>query len=129
MATRSMLISGASSGIGAAVARELARKGWPLALSARRRDALDDLASELRQRHPGLQVSVHVHDVTDYASSDALVRDAAQALGELSAVFVNAGIGLGGRIGGKSFDKQQRTIETNLLGAMALTDAAVRHFR
>lgn len=129
MADRSMLISGASSGIGAAVARELARHGWSLALSARRTEVLNALANELRQQHPGLRISVHVHDVTDYASSDALIRDAAEALGGLGAVFVNAGIGLGGRIGGKSFDKQQRTIETNLLGAMAVTDAAVRHFR
>jgi NAD(P)-dependent dehydrogenase (short-subunit alcohol dehydrogenase family) len=129
MAVRSILISGASSGIGAAVARELARRGWHLALSARRGEALNELADELRQRYPALRVSVHVHDVTDYASSDALIEDAAKALGGLGAVFVNAGIGLGGCIGGKSFDKQRRTIDTNLLGAMAVTDAAVRHFR
>lgn len=127
--SRSMLITGASSGIGAAVARELAGHGWSLALSARRRDELDALAAELRAQHPALRVHVAVHDVTDLAASDALIASAAAALGGLDAVFVNAGIGLGGRIGGKSFDKQQRTIETNLLGAMAVTDAAVRRFR
>ncbi|HXF08392.1 MAG TPA: SDR family NAD(P)-dependent oxidoreductase [Candidatus Acidoferrales bacterium] len=127
--SRSMLITGASSGIGAAVARELARHGWSLALSARRRDDLDALAAELRAQHPALRVHVAVHDVTDFAASDALIASAAEALGGLDAVFVNAGIGLGGRIGGKSFDKQRRTIETNLLGAMAVTDAAVRRFR
>lgn len=126
---RSMLITGASSGIGAAVARELARRGWNLALSGRRRDELAALAAELRARHPALRVHVEVHDVTDFAASDALIAAAVAALGGLDAVFVNAGIGLGGRIGGKSFDKQRRTIDTNLLGAMAVTDAAVRHFR
>ena len=126
---RSMLITGASSGIGAAVARELARHGWNLALSSRRRDELEALAAELRARYPALCIHVAVHDVTDFAASDGLMDSAAAALGGLDAVFVNAGIGLGGRIGGKSFDKQRRTIETNLLGAMAVTDAAVRRFR
>lgn len=126
---RTMLITGASSGIGAAVARELARQGWHLALSARRQDELEALAKDLRTQYPALRISVHVHDVTAYAKSDALIESAAEALGGLGAVFVNAGIGLGGRIGGKSFDKQQRTLETNLLGAMAVTDAAVRYFR
>ncbi|NCU00470.1 SDR family NAD(P)-dependent oxidoreductase [Candidatus Macondimonas diazotrophica] len=126
---RTMLITGASSGIGAAVARELARQGWHLALSARRQDELEALATELRAQYPALRISVHVHDVTDYPESDALIASAAEALGGLGAVFVNAGIGLGGRIGGKTFDKQRCTIETNLLGAMAITDAAVRHFR
>jgi short-subunit dehydrogenase len=126
---RSMLITGASSGIGAAVARELARRGWNLALSGRRRDELAALAAELRARHPALRVHVAVHDVTDFAASDGLIAAAVAALGGLDAVFVNAGIGLGGRIGGKSFDKQRRTIDTNLLGAMAVTDAAVRRFR
>jgi len=126
---RSMLITGASSGIGAAVARELASHGWNVALSARRGEALEVLAAELRQQHPNLSISVHVHDVTDYEASDSLIQNAVQALGGLGAVFINAGIGLGGRIGGKSFDKARRTIETNLLGAMAVTDAAVRYFR
>jgi short-subunit dehydrogenase len=127
--SRSMLITGASSGIGAAVARELARRGWDLALSARRGDDLEALAGALRAQYPNLRVHVEVHDVTDFAASDALIGSAAAALGGLDAVLVNAGIGLGGRIGGKSFDKQQRTIDTNLLGAMAVTDAAVRRFR
>ena len=126
---RSILITGASSGIGAAVARELARHGWNLALSARRKNELEALAAQLRAQHPALRVHVQPHDVTDYAASDALIRSAAEGLGGLDAVFVNAGIGLGGRIGGTSFDKQRRTLETNLLGAMAVTDAAVRHFR
>mgnify|MGYP001393551675 CR=1 FL=1 len=126
---RSMLITGASSGIGAAVARELARHGWNLALSARRGHELETLAAELRAQYPALRVHVGGHDGTDFAASDALIASAAAALGGLEAVFVNAGIGLGGRIGGKSFDKQRRTIETNLLGAMAVTDAAVRRFR
>lgn len=127
--TRSMLITGASSGIGAAVARELAHQGWNLALSARRAEELEALAKEIRQQHPALKISVHVHDVVDYAASDNLIQAAALELGGLGAVFINAGIGLGGRIGGKSFDKTRRTIETNLLGAMAVTDAAVRFFR
>lgn len=126
---RSMLIAGASSGIGAAVARELARQGWHLALSARRETELTQLAAELRQCYPAQVFSVFVHDVTHYEASDALIEAAAKDLGGLGAIFVNAGIGLGGRIGGKTFDKSRRTIETNLLGAMAITDAAVRYFR
>lgn len=127
--TKNMLITGASSGIGAAVALELAQRGWHLALVARREDELNQLAQTLRQQYPHQIFSVFVHDVTHYEASDALINAAAESLGGLGAIFVNAGIGLGGRIGGKSFDKSRRTIETNLLGAMAITDAAVRYFR
>jgi len=66
---RTMLITGASSGIGAAVARELARQGWHLALSARRQDELEALAMDLRTQYPALRISVHVHDVTAYAKA------------------------------------------------------------
>lgn len=62
-----VVITGASSGIGLEIARGLARRGYPLTLVARRRDRLDDLADELRRVHP-IAVNVAPLDLSDSAA-------------------------------------------------------------
>ncbi|MGE6791963.1 SDR family NAD(P)-dependent oxidoreductase [Pseudomonas guineae] len=122
------LLTGASSGIGAALARELAGKGYALALAARREDSLHLLAAELQARF-NCKVLVLPLDVTDYAACQDAVALAATALGGLDGIIANAGIALTGKAGGGYFDRTKRTVETNLIGAIACLDAACALFR
>ena len=126
---KSILITRASSGIGKALSFELAKRGYCLALTARRTDLLKHIRTEIQARHSGRSVEIRYLDVTDYPSVPFALEELAKALNGLDVVFVNAGIGLGDRIGRGQFDKAKRTVETNLLGAMATVDAAAAYFR
>src|SRR3954463_8370924 len=66
MTRQKILITGASSGLGAGMARKFAAKGRDLALCARRTDRLDELKAELLERHPGITVAVAALDVNDH---------------------------------------------------------------
>ncbi len=124
----SVMITGASSGIGSALARELAARGHNLALCARRIDQLEALRASIHQQHPAVQVEIQTLDVTRYDQIGPVLESLARALDGLDIVVVNAGISLGEKIGRGQFTKCLRTVETNLLGAMATVDAAVAHF-
>ena len=126
--SKKILITGASSGIGRALAYELAGRGYALALTARRSDALEDIRNDLQDRHPGITAAIHPLDVTDYDSVPGVIAACAEGMGGLDILFANAGIGLGEKVGRGRFDKSRRTVETNLLGAMACVDAAVAMF-
>lgn len=111
-----VLITGASSGIGAGLAREYARRGARLALLARRRDWLETLAAELRAL--GVQVSVHVVDVTREGEVAAVVRElAAQGVG-LDLVYANAGFGVAGPLQKLTLEDYRRQFETNVFGLL-----------
>ncbi len=125
---RSVMITGASSGIGAALAYELGARGHDLALCARRLDRLASLRTAIQQHHPAIKVEIRELDVTRYERVASVLEDLAEALGGLDIVVVNAGVDLVGKIGQGQFDKCRGTVETNLLGAMATMDAAVEHF-
>jgi hypothetical protein len=127
--TRTVLITGASSGIGHALAVELAARGYDLALVARRLEALEQLAQEIRQRHPDRRIELRRLDVTDYDQVPTAVAELATALGGLDVVIANAGVGSTGPIGDGDAQADRAVIETNLLGAMATIDAAVALFR
>ena len=120
-----ILITGASSGLGAEMARQLAALGYDLALCARRTDRLEQLAASL----PGVRVSVRALDVNDH---DAVFRvfDEFQAeFGTLEKIVVNAGLGKGQPLGTGRFDANLETAQTNFIGALAQTEAAARIFR
>ena len=125
---RNVLISGASSGLGAEMARQLAAKGHHLALTARRVDRLESLAAEITAAHPQVQVAVHRLDVTDHDAVFAVTKQAIKDLGGLDRVVVNAGLGKGGRIGTGKFDANRETVETNVVAALAQVEAAMEHF-
>ena len=120
-----ILITGASSGLGAEMARQFAALGYDLALCARRKDRLDSLAATL----PDVKVSVKALDVNDH---DAVFRvfDEFQAeFGTLEKIVVNAGLGKGQPLGTGRFDANLATAQTNFIGALAQTEAAARIFR
>lgn len=83
-------VTGASSGIGEAVARELARRGWTVAVTARRLDLIEDLA----RRAVGLpgRIVAHTGDVTDSAAMRAVVEAIETVHGPIALAFLNAGV-------------------------------------
>jgi len=124
----SILITGASSGIGKALAFELGKRGYSLALTARSADALEQIRKDIVSAHNPPIVAVRPLDVTDYDDVFRALNEMADELGGLDIVFANAGIGLGERVGRGDFEKIRRTIEVNLIGAMATVDAAAAYF-
>ncbi|MEU5693846.1 SDR family oxidoreductase [Actinosynnema sp. NPDC020468] len=123
-----ILISGASSGLGAGMARRFAALGRDLALCARRVDRLEALRAELTAAHPGIRVSVRALDVTDHDAVFAVFGAFAEEFGGLDRVVVNAGVGKGRPIGTGGFAANRRAVETNFVGALAQAEAAMEVF-
>jgi len=126
---KTVLITGASSGIGAALAREFVSRGYDCAVSARRFENLTALQQQLLRDWPQRKVRAAMLDVTDCDSVFAELSAARAALGSLGIVIANAGLGSVGPVGSGRFDKDRALIETNVLGAMATADAAIGAFR
>jgi NADP-dependent 3-hydroxy acid dehydrogenase YdfG len=122
---RVLLITGASSGIGAATARHAARDGWRLALGARSEEKLAELAAELGEE----RVLVRRCDVTDWDDQQALVAAARERFGGLDAVFANAGLGAKRGFLEESVEHWRTMIDTNVLGVALTIRAALSHFR
>jgi short-subunit dehydrogenase len=125
---RNILITGASAGLGAEMARQFAAKGHNLALTARRTDRLGALRTELIERHPQLQVVVHTLDVTDHDQVFDVFRKTDAEL-PLDRIIVNAGLGKGAPLGTGRFDANRETALTNFVGALAQAEAAMELFR
>ena len=123
------VITGASSGLGAEMARQLADRREDLALCARRTDRLEALRDELLAAHPGLRVEVRALDVTDHEAVFAVVRDFAATFDRLDRVVVNAGLGKGAPLGTGRFDANRETAMTNFVAALAQVEAAMEVFR
>lgn len=127
--TFTTLITGASSGLGAEMARQFAVLGHDLALTARRTDRLAALQAEILAANPGRRVETYALDVTDDAAVAAVVEQAKGDFGRLDRVVVNAGLGKGAPYGKGSHYANRETLETNVLGAAAQTEAAMAVFR
>lgn len=125
MTRQHILITGASAGIGAELARQYAAKGRTLALCARRESSLE----ELRDSLPDAKILVKPLDVTDHDAVFTVFQEFADELGSLDRVIVNAGIGKGEPIGSGGFHANRQTAETNFLGALAQCEAAMAVFR
>ena len=123
------LITGASSGLGAEMARQLAARGHDLALCARRTDRLEQLREELTARHPGVRVVVRALDVTDHDRVFEVFRAFATELGSVDRVVVNAGLGKGAPLGTGRFEVNRQTAATNFVAALAQVEAALELFR
>lgn len=118
------LVTGASSGIGAAIARSLARRGWSLVLAARRLDLLEALSQELESSaERGRYLPVRM-DVSELESLSTAVTDALASFGRIDLLVNNAGIG---SLDWHEYHDPLRDIEAsvrvNLVGVMQLTRA------
>ena len=113
-------ITGASSGIGEATAEALAREGAQVALGARRKDRLDDLAGRIGDGAHAFEV-----DVTDEDAANGFIDDAAEAMGGLDGLVNNAGVMLLGLVTGAETEEWRRMINLNLLGLLYCTHAAI----
>ena len=129
MFRKRILITGASSGLGAEMARQFAAKGHDLALCARRLERLDDLRDEILKAHPDRTIVVRPLDVNDNDAVFAVFRDVAAELGGIDRVIVNAGLGKGAPIGTGRFDANRETAMTNFIAALAQCEAAMEIFR
>jgi len=107
------LITGASSGIGAATARAAADAGYRLVLAARSTDKLSALAEELGG--PGRAIAVTC-DVTDFAEQEAMVRAALDAFGRIDVAFANAGFGAARGFLAETPEHWREMVLTNVLG-------------
>jgi NADP-dependent 3-hydroxy acid dehydrogenase YdfG len=117
---RRVLVTGASSGIGADVSRSVVAAGGSVAMLARRKDRLAELADEL-----GEQSVPIVCDVTDLDRLDGAVDEAARALGGLDAIVAVAGRGMVGTISSGTPERWRDLMELNLLGPLAAVRATV----
>ena len=119
------LITGASSGIGAALARELSGRGARLVLTARRQERLQELAAGLPA---GSAVTARA-DVTADGEIEAAVAAGVAAFGRLDGAIANAGFGVVGAFARLSLADYRRQMETNFFGALRTASAALPELR
>jgi short-subunit dehydrogenase len=106
------LITGASSGLGAEMARQFAALGHDLALSARRTDRLTELRAEILDTHPERRIEIRALDVTDDDAVFDVFHAFANDFGYLDRIIINAGLGKGARLGtGKYYANREAAME------------------
>jgi 3-oxoacyl-[acyl-carrier protein] reductase len=118
---KTALITGASGGIGGAIARALHRQGAAVLLAGTRQAALEALAAELGER-----ARIHAADLADPAAADALVKDAEAALGKLDILVNNAGLTRDGLAVRMKDEDWQKVLDVDLTAGFRLARAALR---
>jgi short-subunit dehydrogenase len=124
MATQTALVTGATSGIGAAFARRLAAGGHDLVLVARDTDRLDETAKRLRE-HPGVQVEVLAADLATGAGQDAVAARLADAERPVDVLVNSAGLSLNTPFLRSTAEAEERLLSLNVHAVMRLTLAAL----
>jgi NADP-dependent 3-hydroxy acid dehydrogenase YdfG len=119
-----LMITGASSGIGAATARAASEAGYRVVLGARRKRELDKLARELGGADRALARGC---DVTDWADVEGLVEASLSRFGRIDAVFANAGFGAKRGFLEESVEHWRAMIDTNILGVALTIRATLPH--
>jgi dehydrogenase/reductase SDR family member 7B len=125
MKNRTVWITGASSGIGEALARECARQGASVVLSARRADLLEQvrLSCERPDDHMVLPLDITHEDTHSHAFEKILER-----FGSLDILINNGGIGQKSRVANTSLEVERRIMHVNYFGAVSLTKTVLKHF-
>ncbi|WP_406312940.1 SDR family NAD(P)-dependent oxidoreductase [Streptosporangium sp. NBC_01639] len=119
------LVTGASSGIGAATARRLAREGAAVVLVARRRDRLDQVAGDIAKL--GGEAVVLEADITEPERADDMVQDTLDRFGRLDILVNNAGIMLLDSALHTTIEEWDRMISLNVAALLHVTHAAIPH--
>lgn len=124
---RAAIVSGATAGIGLAIARELVANGARVIINGRRDERLDAIARELNGGHPTAVAATVVGDCAEQAVIDTMFDTARRAFGtDASCVVVNAGRGLNGSVVTSDPSHWEEMIRTNLLGAARLVRTAAQ---
>lgn len=127
---KAVIITGASSGIGKALAFEFAKNGYSLGLTARRYDMLKLVQQEIQEQFgKEIQIELRVLDVTIYRDVFRVLKELNFALGGFNVLVVNAGIAGSKKVGTGNFQSDKSIIETNVIGAIACVDAGVEILR
>ncbi len=114
------IILGASDGLGAELARQLAREGYTLALLARRREKLEAVCTAINSTLAEARAFAYVHDISEYDEVPDLLRKIVADLGGLDLVVFVAGVNSPpGGIDKYNFENDRKMVEVNLIGAMA----------
>jgi short-subunit dehydrogenase len=117
------VVTGAASGIGAALAVQLAARGSSLVLVDRDKDRLGDVADRLRGAHPGLTVATHVADLSDDEQTAELAATLAAEHPETTLLVNNAGVALGGRFDQVTLEEFDWVMAVNFRSVVRLTHA------
>jgi NADP-dependent 3-hydroxy acid dehydrogenase YdfG len=125
LAGKVALVTGASSGIGAAAAVALAAAGATVALSARRKDRLGELVAQIEAA--GGKALALPGDMTVEADALAAVEDTVKALGRIDILINSAGIMQAGGIEGADLDEYRKVIDINLMATVYTCKAAIPH--
>ncbi len=126
---KTILITGASAGLGAEMARQFAALGHDLALCARRIEKLEVLKAEIVAVHPERRVEIRTLDVNDDDEVFEVFRGFKKDFGTIDRVVINAGIGKGAPLGTGRWDANRETAMTNFVAALAQSEAAMEIFR
>jgi short-subunit dehydrogenase len=113
------LILGASSGMGAALAKRIAREGYNLALLARRENKLMAVCDEINREHGETRARFYIHDVSDYDSVPVLLRRVVADLGGLDLAIYAAGVNFSPKRDEYNTEADREMLEVNLMGAFA----------
>jgi len=122
------IVTGASSGIGAATARQLAAAGANVVLAARSEDRLDELADELAADHDAATLAVPT-DVRKEWAVDSLLTETVETFGGIDILVNNAGLSRGSEVAEMSTEDYEAIQETNVDGVFYTTRAAIPHVR
>ncbi|MEW5827406.1 MAG: SDR family NAD(P)-dependent oxidoreductase [Chloroflexota bacterium] len=123
------ILVGASSGIGAALARQLAKEGYSLALLARRGELLEELCAQINREAGETRALPYAHDVTGYDTVPALLQKIVQDLGGLDLFIYNSGVSHMAGLKNYDFEKDRLTTEVNYLGALAWLNPVAAMFQ
>lgn len=126
---RTAIVVGASSGIGAALARQLAKDGCRVALLARRGAEVERIAQELRDTHGPDRARAYAHDVTRYAEAEPLWQRIESELGPVDELHYVAAILMPLALDEFDTDKDRVQFEVNAIGCCAWVNAAARRFQ
>ncbi len=127
--SKTILITGASSGLGAEMARQFAARGYDLALCARRTEKLDGLKAEIAASQPGARVEIRALDVTNDDQVFEVFRGFQADFGTIDRIVINAGLGKGAPLGTGRYDANRETAMTNFVAALCQAEAAMEIFR